>query len=198
MAQIKSLKPMYKYRKLLSDNHIKEDDQDLPQAILRQITKFKKLEASAKDDDSQDVIDQREAELDAIDDQIMKTLPDYFDMEDEAEQQRLAAQKEADQKEIDKKKLAEKTKSEKEKAEKEKLQKEKSEEEELLKPATTNYGALEKLFKQGKKNVSINDLKQAGFNTGWTGPIGFNGCKIKEFELYRDDQYSEIFQLSIK
>jgi hypothetical protein len=211
---------MYKYRKLLSDNHIKEDDQDLPQTIIRQIQKFKKIEASAKDDDSQEMIDQREAELDAMDGQIMKTLPDYFDMEDEEEQQRIAAEKERKQKEIDKAKLAEKTKAAKEKADKEKAEKEladkakadkekadqeaaakakaAAEAEELAKPATTNHGALEKLFKQGKTTVSSQDLKKAGFNTSFTGPIGFNGCKIKEFELYRDDQYSETFELSKK
>lgn len=193
----------YKFRKLLKQNHIEETDQDLPIAIQRKIQKFHTLEKSAKPEDTDEIIDKRNAELDALDEEIMKTLPEFFEIEDEEEIARQQAERERQQADESKKRLAEKTKKAKEaeaeaknaseKAERE--AKEKAEQEELLKPGKTNYEALFKLHKQGKKTVTTSDLRKMGFNTGLTGPIGINGCSIKEFELYRESQFDDEFQL---
>lgn len=175
---------MYKFQKLLKDNGISENDSDLPLSITRKIEKFNKIEASAKDADTDEVIEKRQAELDALDEQIMQTLPEYFELEDEAEiNQKAQADNEA------KEKANAKAQADKKAAD---------DAAELAKPATTNYGALDKLYKQGKTTVSMADLKRAGFNTGFTSPIGINGCVIKEYELYRDYQYSDTFELSKK
>ena len=63
-------------------------------------------------------------------------------------------------------------------------------------PASSNYGALQNLFNLGKTTVTTSELKKAGFNTGFFGPIGPDGCEIKEFKLHRSDPFSETFTLS--
>ena len=61
---------------------------------------------------------------------------------------------------------------------------------------STNEKALKKLHDAGKTTVSLADLKGAGFDTGFFGPIGVNGCKEGNYLLYRDSQYESSFQLT--
>ncbi len=248
---------MYKFERILKDNQIAEDSSDLPQAIKTQIKKFRNLEKMISDNPD-DVAgnEEREGQLSEIDTKIMLTLPDHFDMEDEAEE--LAKQKEkarieaendakVKQKQKDKEKAdqlaealkvrakavklpassteaeisaAEKAISEEseltknnlrtrakkvnlsddatesdidnaEKAEKTKQ----AETEELKKPAKSNAGALENLFKLNHKTVTVAQLKAAGFNTGWLGPIGMHGCTCGNYRIYREAINSNTFQL---
>lgn len=91
-------------------------------------------------------------------------------------------------------------KSNADKAAKEEADKEiarKKQEEEDSKPATTNEGALEKLFKKGKKTVTTADLKSAGFDTGFfSSPIGPHGCRSGKFKIYRETPSEDSFELS--
>jgi len=48
-----------------------------------------------------------------------------------------------------------------------------------------NYRAVKKLFDAGKTVVSKAELKEAGFNTGFFGPLGSSGCVVGDFRLSR-------------
>ena len=184
---------MYKFEKILKDNEIAETNSEIPQTIIQQINKFRRLQQIIKDS-PEDIAgnEEREGQLSAIDEKIMQTLPDFFDVEDEEEENEKAAQqkKEAEKGEIAKK--------EAEKKEAEKLESEskaRAAEEELNTPAKTNPEALEKLFKQGKEKVTISELKKAGFDTGWFGPIGLHGCTCGNYSIYRENSNSGTFEL---
>lgn len=243
---------MYQFEKILKDNGIAEDNAELAQSITKQIKQFRRLEKIITDNPD-DIAgnEEREGQLAVIDDQIMKTLPDQFEIEDEAEEiakaekakkelaekQKIAEQKEKEEKEaiaekerlsaqkaeeekealVEKERLAEqatldannKIASElKARAEKVNLPGDSSEAEivkaeakaaaiaeELKKPATTDHGALEKLFQRGHKTVTITELKNAGFDTGFLGPIGMHGCTCGKYRIYRANANSSTFEL---
>ena len=90
---------LFEFEKLLKDNNISETDPTLPKTLVRKFEKFrstqKKLEL-AENDQQRDEINKQ---LDDLDTEIMKTLPDFFDIEDE-EEIRKQAQKDAEQKRI--------------------------------------------------------------------------------------------------
>ncbi len=227
----------YQFEKILSDNGIAETDENLPRSITKQITSFRKLQSSLETAESDEEKEKINTELEAIDEAIMKTLPDHFDFEDEAEIERqkelskraiavgltadatetqiIKAEREksaSNQAEKDKKaKLSERAKkvglpasaseSEIEKAEKDKSEGDKEAErkkleEEDAKPATSNEGALEKLHKKGKTSVTTAELKAAGFNTGFMGPIGPYGWDGKQYSISRQIATSDTFQLT--
>lgn len=174
---------MFQFEKLLKQNNISESDPELPRVILKQIEKFRNLQSKITPEIPFSEKESLENQLDEIDDSIMKTLPEFFDIEDEAEinKQKSKAEKE-----------------EKEKAASEKAKKEKElEEAELNKPATNDDDALDKLFKKGKLKVSVGDLKNAGFNTSFWGNLGPHGCSTKRYKLNRED-ISEPFYHLIK
>jgi membrane protein involved in colicin uptake len=203
---------MYKFEKILSDNNIAENSTDLPKAITVQITKFRSIEK--KIENAPDNIEANEKltnDLLDLDKKIYTLIEENFDVEDEEEENnKKAEQKRIADAEKENAAIAEKNKKKLEKeaadadAEKEaekkkatdKAKKEAEEAEEDKKPATSNEGALAKLFKQGKKTVTVNELKAAGFDTGWNSPIGMNGCNIGAYKLYRDSQFDNEFTLS--
>ena len=206
---------MYQFEKILKDNDIAEDDTGLSQSITNQIKKFRKVQQLIRaNPDEVDENEKREAELLVIDTKIMQTLPEQFEIEDEEE--------ELSKKELEKQALAEKNRLAEQKANEEKEiisalkaraqavnlpddsteadiieaeAKAKIEADELAKPATTDSGALEKLFKRGKKTVTISELKSAGFDTGFMGPIGMHGVTCGNYKIYRSNPGSSTFEL---
>lgn len=181
---------MYKFEKILRDNSISETDQELPTAITIKIQKFRKIQKAISDaPDEVEENEKRLGNLNELDAEIYSLIEENFDIEDEAA-------------ELEKKRVAEEEKQKYEQKKRDEafaraaLKRKREEEEEDLKPATSNLGALEKLHKRGKSIVSIVELKAAGFNTGFTSPIGPNGCNIGPFKLYRDDIFSDEFELS--
>lgn len=199
---------MFEFEKILKENGISETDPNLPRGILRKIEKFRATQAKIVPGISPEEKDKLEDDLDTIDAEIMKTLPDYFDIEDEAEIKR----KEEEKKKADKaakdaaaaaaaEKKQNKTKSkqavkkviddEKQKADQERIAK-------LQQPATSDYQALSNLWELGKRSVTTQELKAAGFNTGFWGSIGPTGCTKKEFTLFRRNPESNTFTLSKK
>lgn len=200
---------LFDFEKILKDNGISETDTDLPRGILRKIEKFRAIQGKITPDISIEDKQKIEAELDAIDADIMKTLPDYFDFEDEAEtikakqleekekQAQQKAKKEAknNTKQAVKKVVAEDQTEKKAKAEAEAKEARIAE---LSKPASNDKQALSNLFELGKTSVTIAELKKAGFNTGFFGEIGPTGCTIGEFKLYRKDPSESVFTLTKK
>jgi len=200
---------LFDFEKILKDNGISETDPDLPRGILRKIEKFRaiqgKITADATLEDKQKI----DAELDAIDADIMQTLPDYFELEDEAEiikakeleekekqaQQKAKKDAKTNTKQAVKKVVAQDRDDNAKKAEEAAKQAKIAE---LSKPASSNKQALANLFELGKTTVTTAELKKAGFDTGFFGPIGPNGCKIGEFVLYRDSISSTTFTLTKK
>ena len=199
---------MFEFEKILKENEISETDPNLPRGILRKIEKFRSVQAKITAGVSPEEKDKLEDELDTIDAEIMKTLPDYFDIEDEAEIKRkeeaekaAAAKKAADQEAEKKAKKQAKAQTknavkkvvtdEKEKAERERIEK-------LSQPASNDRQALSNLYELGKREVTMDDLKKAGFDTGFFGKIGPSGCKVNEFTLYRSNPMAEKFTLSKK
>lgn len=162
---------MFQFEQLLKENNIPETDPNLPRAITKQIEKFRNIQNSITPEtgyaDKEKINDQ----LDELDNKIMQTLSDFFDIEDEEEIKK------------------QEKKIQQEKAEKEKKQKEEQEalEKELNKPATNDDDALDKLFRKGKTQVTLHDLKSAGFNTGFFGNLGPHGCDTKRYKLLRDN-----------
>lgn len=200
---------LFDFEKILKDNGIKETDPDLPRGILRKIEKFRaiqgKITADATLEDKQKI----DAELDAIDADIMQTLPDYFELEDEAEtlkakeaeekekqaQQKAKKDAKTNTKQAVKKVVAQDRDDNAKKAEEAAKQAKIAE---LSKPASSNKQALANLFELGKTTVTTAELKKAGFNTGFWGPIGPDGCKINEYTLHRKNADSDTFTLSKK
>ncbi len=268
---------MHKFEKILKDNDISEDSIVLPESIKNQIKKLRRLEKTIiENPDDVTGNEEREGQINSVDSKIMETLPEHFELEDEAEEiakekkeKEKKAQEESDKINSQLKARAKKmnlsadaTESEIVKAEKkaqseteersaqlkarakkvnlpedaseEKIaeterklgedsqkesalndrakavnlpvgsteaeivkaeQKAKEETEELDKPAKTNGGALEKLFKKGKKTVTLNDLSSAGFDTGFFGPVGIHGCTAGDYRIFREDPNSRTFDL---
>jgi hypothetical protein len=136
----------------------------------------------------------------------MQTLPDYFDMEDEAET--IAAQKKAEQDAAQKKsekdaakkhtKVAVKKVVAEDQTQKKEAEAKQARIAELSKPASNDKQALSNLFELGKTTVTTAELKKAGFDTGFFGEIGPTGCTIGEFKLYRKDASESVFTLTKK
>lgn len=175
---------MFQFEKLLKQNNISENDPELPRVILKQIEKFRYIQSTITSETPFSEKETLENQLDEIDDNIMKTLPEFFDIEDEAEINKQKSQSE---------------KVEKEKAASEKSKKEKEEKEameaELNKPATNDDDALDKLFRKGKSKVSVGDLKNAGFNTSFWGNLGPHGCSTKRYVLKKEDILNSFYDL---
>ena len=200
---------LFDFEKILKDNDISETDPDLPRGIIRKIEKFRSVQAKITPELTIDDKQKIEAELDKIDAEIMQTLPDYFDLEDEAEtikakqleekakQEQLQAKKQAktSTKQAVKKVVAQDRDDNAKKAEEAAKQAKIAE---LSKPATSNKQALANLFELGKTTVTTYELKKAGFNTGFFGPIGPDGCKISEYVLHRKNADSDTFTLTKK
>jgi hypothetical protein len=197
---------LFDFEKILNDNGIKETDTDLPRGILRKIEKFRAMQSKITADISIEDKQKIEAELDSIDADIMQTLPDYFDMEDEAET--IAAQKKAEQDAAQKKaekdaakkhtKVAVKKVVAEDQTQKKEAEAKQARIAELSKPASNDKQALSNLFELGKTTVTTAELKKAGFNTGFFGEIGPTGCTIGEFKLYRKDASESVFTLTKK
>lgn len=170
---------MLQFERLLRVNNISETDPELPRAIEKQIQKLRNKQKSITAETSAEDKERIEDEIDAIDDSIMKSLPDFFEIEDEEEENKKKAEAEA--------KAKAKQKAEAEAAEKANAEKaKKSEEEELNKPATNDNDALDKLFRKGKLRVTENDLEAAGFNLSfWSSKLTPEGCDTKNYRLVR-------------
>lgn len=200
---------LFDFEKILKDNEISETDPDLPRGIIRKIEKFRAVQAKITPELTIDDKQKIESELDKIDAEIMQTLPDYFEFEDEAEilkakqleekakqeQQKAKKQAKTSTKEAVKKVVAQDRDDNAKKAEEAARQARIAE---LSKPASSNKQALANLFELGKTTVTKAELTKAGFDTGFFGPIGPNGCKIGEFVLYRDSISSTTFTLTKK
>jgi hypothetical protein len=61
------------------------------------------------------------------------------------------------------------------------------------KPSPYNTGpdkAINILFEQGKEIVTKEELKAAGFNTSFSGPLSYRGCETHFFKLIKTDNDS--------
>lgn len=203
---------MFQFEKLLKQNNIDENDPELERVIVKKIIAFRKLQQSITPEMTRVEKEDIEEKLDQIDDDIMKTLPDFFDIEDEVEinKQKKAAEKEAQAKKAAEEKMAadkakkdaaEKAAEEEAKAKKEADEKnaaKQKEDQELNTPATNDDDALDKLFRKGKSKVTESDLKKAGFKTGFFGNLEPSGAVTKNYKLIRTDFSQEFYDLSKK
>lgn len=209
---------MLKFEKILSDNQMSENDPELPSGIANRIAKIREAQKQLAEADGDEKA-KIEEKIKKLDDEIMAKLPEHFDMIDEEEEKRKAKEAAAAAQAEEKRKKDEaaakekaqreqqsaaekKAKEDKEKADKEEKERQaaakKAAEEEENKPATSDLGALEKLHKKGKTTVTKAELKAAGFNTGFFGSIGPNGCTVGKYRLYREDPNSDTFQLLVR
>lgn len=170
---------MFQFEKLLQSNGIAENDPELPRSIEKQIQKLRNKQKTITSETTPEEKEKIEDEMDAIDDAIMKTLPEFFDIEDEEEENKKKQIAESAKKEEEKKRLA--------KEKEENQAKEAKEKAELNTPATNDDDALDKLFRKGKTTVTISDLKSAGFNTGFFGDLTPSGCVTKRYKLICSD-----------
>lgn len=181
---------MFQFEKLLKQNNIDENDPELERVIVKQIKQFRKLQSSITSETTSEERDEIENKMDALDESIMQTLPEFFEIEDEAEikkQQKIAeTAKKEEEKRIADQKAAEQAAKEKAKTD--------AEQAELNTPATNDDDALDKLFRKGKTKVSVTDLRHAGFNTGFFGDLTPSGCVTKRYKLICNDG-SEQYQL---
>lgn len=184
---------MFKFEKLLKDNNIAENDPELPRSLTKNIEKFRNLQKSITNEMPSEEKEKINDQLDVLDDKIMETLPEFFDILDEQEENKKQAEQQAKaKKEAREKEEAEK----KEKAESEAKAKKEAEENELNLPATNDDEALDKLFRKGKKQVTREDLKAAGFNLSfWSSNLTPSGCTTKRYKLERDDYESPYYDL---
>lgn len=175
---------MFQFEKLLRANNISESDPELPRAVNKLIQRFRNLQNSITNETPLNVKEDVENELDVIDEKIMQTLPEFFEIEDEEE---INKQKAAQQAEADKKAKEKAEADKKAKAEAEQKAKKEEEEKELNTKASNDDDALDKLFRKGKTQVTIVELENAGFNTGFWGDLTPHGCTTKRYKLVRRD-----------
>jgi hypothetical protein len=185
---------MYQFEKLLKQNNINENDPELERVIVKKIKEFRKLQSSITAETTAEERDAIEAKMDDIDDDIMKTLPEFFDIEDEVEENKKKQIAESAKK-AEEKQLA-KEAADKEKAEQD--AKKEAELAELNKPATNDDDALDKLFRKGQLKVTENDLKKAGFKTGFFGNLEPFGAETKRYKLKRSDISQPYYDLTKK
>lgn len=186
---------MLQFEKLLRANDINENDPELPRAITKQIILLRNKQKSITAETSAEDIQRIEDEIDAIDDAIMKTLPEFFEIEDEEE---INKQKQAQEQEAQKKAKAEADKKAKEEAAKadEEAKKKKDEEaKELSTPATNDDDALDKLFRRNKLKVTEADLKAMGFKTGMWGNLTPWGAETKRYKLVRSNMAIPYYEI---
>lgn len=175
---------MLQFEKLLRANEINENDPELPRAITKQIQLLRIKQKSINADASAEDIQRIEDEIDEIDNNIMKTLPEFFEIEDEEE---INKQKSAEQAEAEKRVKAEAAKKAKEEAEQAEAEKRDAEAKELSTPANNDDDALDKLFRRNKLKVTEADLKAMGFNTGFWGNLTPHGCETQRYKLLRNN-----------
>ncbi len=53
-------------------------------------------------------------------------------------------------------------------------------------PTNKNEKALYNILKQKAENITIADLRAAGFDTNPLGPLGIRGCKVGKYKLHKE------------
>jgi len=69
-----------------------------------------------------------------------------------------------------------------------------------IKPATkiekkTDNDIIREMFEAGKTEVSIDELKEAGFNTGWFGPLDSMGANLAGFKLKASAMFGKVYRI---
>ncbi len=55
-----------------------------------------------------------------------------------------------------------------------------------VEPTNKNEKALYNILKQKAENITIADLRAAGFDTSPLGPLGIRGCKVGKYKLHKE------------